>query len=508
MSASRSPSVDGTTAQSAVAFLLLLAVMIFTPLFRAGATPFAAMVSQLLAVGLLVAVLWAPQRIAISSAQAIGLLLLALLPALYLIPLPADFVAGLPGRELYVQAQDYLAAAATDAAGTLAVYPGAAGAAVLALVLPISVFLAVRVLRPAQIDILIALVIAIAALQALLGLLQYGTLQSGGSPLVVEGASGGSAVGTYANRNHLAGLIEMVLPVALALLFYHLSRLKRDVTGPTTVKRGAAAAGTRSGQAALLYSAVALLLVVGVAFTRSRTGIALTILGVLLTTVLFSQQLGRRTALGPAGAILALALAGGVAIGLAPVLDRFSVSGLEGDARWQIFDQTLLGAGAFFPFGSGPGTFPAVFPAFQPLELGRFFINRAHNDFLEWFFDLGALGILLPVFALVLYAYQWQRIFTARASGRAFYVQAGCGIGVLLLGLHEFVDYNLATPANQVAFALLLSTFLYPPERLAQADKGSSRKQRAALDLEAITAPVPISSSPPKDQIDNPFLCR
>ena len=508
MPASSSSSGQGATAQTGIAFALLLAVMVFTPLFRAGATPLAALISQLLAVGLLATVLWSPQRIVITAAQAIVLALLILLPALYLIPLPVDMQAALPGRDLYTQAQQYLAAPPAEPPSNLAIVPSAAGAAVLALLLPISVFLGVRVLKPAQIELLVGLFIAIAALQALLGLLQYGTISTGGSALVVEGASWGSAVGTYANRNHLAGLLEMVLPVTLALLFYTLSRLKRGGGDATALKRRIASVGSRPGQAAILYAALVLLLVVGVVFTRSRTGIALTILGILIASVLFSRQLGRKSALGPAGAILALALAGAVSIGLAPVLDRFSMSGLEGDARWQIFDQALLGGGALFPIGSGPGGFPEVFPAFQPQEWGGFFVNRAHNQYLEWFFDLGPLGIVLPALLLALYLQQWWRILRLNSDKRVTYIQLGCGVGVFLLALHETVDYNLHTPASQVAFAVLLSVFLYPAARLAGTDKIRTHRERRTPDLVPRQQPTPISVAPPTDQIDNPFLVR
>jgi O-antigen ligase len=492
----------------AIAFGLLLAVMVFTPIFRAGATPLAALFSQLLGLALLTVVLWVPQRITINWPQATVLGLLAVLPALYLMPLPAAVADWLPGRDLYREARAFLATLMPSASAALAIIPSAAASGVLSLVLPISVFLGVRILRPQQLEGLVGVLIVIAALQALFGLLQYGTGQGGGTPLTVEGAHRLSAVGTYANRNHLAGLIEMVLPITLALLFHALSRLESRGSKGNFVKRGAMKLGSRPGHIVILYAAVALLLVVGVVFTRSRTGIALTILGILLTTAVFARQIGKKSALGPAGLILVLAVAAGISIGLAPVLDRFSAEGLEGDARWQIFSDTMTGIGAMFPVGAGPGAFPFVFPAYQPLELGWAFINRAHNDYLEWLFDLGAAGLLLIVLFMAVYLWQWRRVLTASQQERLGYVQIGCGIGVLLLGIHELVDYNLYTPANQVAFAFALSVFLYPPARLAAAGKGSRRRQRNTPDLVPRVQPQPLSATPPPDQIENPFLSR
>jgi hypothetical protein len=76
------------------------------------------------------------------------------------------------------------------------------------------------------------------------------------------------------------------------------------------------------------------------------------------------------------------------------------------------------------------------------------------------------------------------------------------------LGLHELVDYNLFTPANQVVFAVLLSVFLYPPERFADITERTRQRRRTTPDLVPVTQPKPVSAAPPPDQIDNPFLRR
>ncbi|WP_295883622.1 O-antigen ligase [uncultured Thiohalocapsa sp.] len=508
MPASPPSSGQDSAAQAGIAFTLLLAIMAFTPLFRAGATPLAALVSQLLGLALVSATLWSPHRIKIDRLQAATLVMLVVLPALYLLPLPAVVADWLPGRDLYREASGYLPTLPDAHSATLAVIPSAATSAVLSLVLPVSVFLGVRVLRHQQLEALVGLLIVVASLQALLGLLQYGTGQGGGTPLAVEGSHRLSAVGTYANRNHLAGLIEMVLPITLALLFYALSRLQSREHKGNAIKRSVIKLGSRSGTSVILYAAIALLLIVGVVFTRSRTGIALTILGILLTTGVFARQIGRKSALGPAGVILVLALAAGVSIGLAPVLDRFSATGLESDARWQIFNDTMIGIGAMFPVGAGPGAFPFAFPAYQSLDLGWAFINRAHNDYLEWMFDLGAAGLLLTALVLLIYLWQWGRILRTGGETRLRSIQIGCGIGVLLLGIHELVDYNLYTPANQLVFAFALSVFLYPPERLLATAARSHRRTRRTPDLLPRAQPEPMSSGPPSDQIENPFLSR
>ncbi|WP_462322948.1 O-antigen ligase family protein [Halochromatium sp.] len=496
-------------------FWLLIAVLIVTPLFRAGLTPLAALLSQLLAVGLLSVMLWSPRRLGLKPFEWMLILLLLVTPLLYLIPLPAALVDGLAGRERYAEALALLPGGADviSAWRPLSLVPFSTASALVALLLPVSVFIATRSLDAERVRLLIKVMLSITALQALIGLLQFGVAQGGlEAAWGVKAGTGGSGTGTYPNRNHLAGLIEMMLPIVLALLFYNLGRAD---TGPRKGSRsqvwGQSAAfwGSKSGNATIIYAALTLLLIVAAVFTRSRTGIFLVMLGILLTTIVFSRRIGGSNVFGPAGTIIALAVAAGFAIGLTPVLDRFSVGNMAEDARFTLFETSFQGAGQFFPFGSGPGTFPDVFPPLQPVELGRYFINRAHNDYLEWFFDAGLLGLAIPLLVLAVYLRQWFQISSTAEWTRGRFLQVGAGLGMLLVALHEFVDYNLYTPANQVAFAVLAGVFFMPPQEFSSTEKGRRRRTRNTPDLEPEPAAPPPSTGagkPPPNQIRNPFL--
>lgn len=142
------------------------------------------------------------------------------------------------------------------------------------------------------------------------------------------------------------------------------------------------------------------------------------------------------------------------------MLDRFSVDALGDEGRWPLFALAVQGIKQFLPFGTGPATFPDVFAAFQTLEFGNKFVNRAHNDYLEWSFDLGILGFALIALVVFLYLRQLARLRTPEVWTRSRFLQVAAGISLLLLAIHEFVDYNLYTPANQVVFALLAGIFL------------------------------------------------
>jgi len=489
-------------------FWLLAALFVFAPLFRAGATPLAGLALQLGALALLVLTLWNPRYGRLQSRDLVLLGVLVSLPLLYLFPLPKSLMPTLPGRDLYAAGEALLIRAldGSFAWRPASVVPTATASAGLALMLPIAVYLATRSLSVRHQLALAHLLVAIAVLEGLIGIVQFQTADTAAPVLAVEGGSGSSGTGTYANRNHLAGLIEMTLPVVLALFFCSLGRGPVRSRAGKRWKRRFAFLGSRQGNLAVAYGIVATLMIVGVVFTRSRAGISLTILGVLLATALFSRRIGGSNVYGVAGTIAAVAVAIAVAIGLAPVLDRFSIEGVADDARFGVFAATLAGIGMMLPIGSGPGTFPYVFQCFQPLETGRSLVNRAHNDYLEWVFDGGVLAAILVVAIVAAYVAQWRRVYTRDEWSRSRYLQVGAGIGLLLLALHETVDYNLYMPANQLVFAFLAGVFFMPPSRLAhavrtQSPPTDSPEKNTEPDVDR-RAEVPRVSV---DQIENPF---
>lgn len=503
-------ALERETSPSRAAGMLLWPLsfmLVFAPLFRAGQPPIPLLIMQITAVGVLFVTLWKPAPDTFTSREVIVIVLLLLFPILWIVPLPGLHLEWLPGREQYADTLRLIGEAHIGQAATLSLYPLETQSAWLTLLVPVAVFLGSRTLDHRNKQRLALLLIAIAAAQAALGLMQFS--RGPDSPLYfgMTYTHFGSGVGTYTNRNHLAGLIEMVLPITLALFLYSLGR--REVRSSRDWRGRIAFMSTFRGHATFAYGALALLLIVGMIFTRSRTGIALTILGIILVTLAFSRRIGGDNVYGPAGTVATFAVAIGIAIGLAPVLDRFSSLDPLEDTRWTIFSATMNGIGTFFPVGSGPGTYPEIFRAFQPIELGHSFINHAHNDYLEWLFEGGAFAGALIVMMLGLYFIQWGKVWTKERWSRFRFLQVGAGIGMFLLLLHELVDYNLYIPANMVYFAFLAGIFFSDPNQEVATTSAKRRKRRRTRRLEGVTVEgtstvKPYEPSP--DQIKNPFL--
>ena len=481
--------------------LLLALLLVLAPLFRGGAAPLAGLVLHGLSLTILVAALWHPRQVPLRRLEILLLLALPLTVLAYLIPLPAAWVAALPGRDLQTAAEALLPASALGAWQPLSLNPTATLNAGLALLVPLAVFVGSRALDTQALTRLVQLLLLIACGEALLGLVQYTSSQSGQMLFALEGGHRDTAIGTFLNRNHLAGLLVMALSLALALLF---SSLGRDAgqRAPGTWRRRAAFLGSRQGTAALAYGGAALLLLLGVIFSRSRAGIATAMLGLILSTLLYARRIGGRNAFGFTGTFVALVLGLGLAIGLAPVLDRFSLDPAE-DGRVAIFGASLTAIGQRLPLGSGPGTYPdAIRPFQEPAVFGNQYINHAHNDYLEWVADAGLVAPVLIVLALILYLRHWPRVHSREEWSRTRFLQAGAGIGLLLLALHEVVDYNLVTPANQAVFALLAALFLRPPEQPETATSARRLRRRRTPDL--VTNPTTAAANPAPRARANP----
>ncbi len=104
--------------------------------------------------------------------------------------------------------------------------------------------------------------------------------------------------------------------------------------------------------------------------------------------------------------------------------------------------------------GSGLGTFPKVYRLTEdPAAVDRYYINHAHNDYLELAIETGVPGIIL----LLLFLIWWGRSVRAmvRSPAADHFAIAGA-IGSAAILLHSLVDYPLRTAAMSAIFAMCL----------------------------------------------------
>jgi len=493
--------------RSRLVFWLLGVLLFLAPLFRAGKIPSALLLLELLSLAIL-AILWWNRFDTgkLGRWQVFALSGLLILPLIFLIPFPAFVTEVLPGRADYISALIY---AGGDSQGwrALSLYPRETFSGWLVLLLPLSVYLAARSLETKQLRSLLSLVFLITIFQATLGLIQFGAGQDSPFYLGLTYTHFGSAVGTYTSRNNFVGLMYMVLMISLSIFIATLGQHRRKV-GNQTFRQRMVYLSTNKGHKAFLFAVFSLLVLLAIVFSRSRAGIGLTMLGVILVSLFFARRIGGRNVYGLTGTIAAVVLGFGISIGLAPVLDRFSANDPLTDGRWTIFEGTFEGIAQFFPLGSGPATFRETFPAFQDLSQANFIINNAHNDYLEWVYDGGLFSALLILVFMLIYIFRWSGVWKKGQWGEFRFIQIGAGIGMLLMLLHEFVDYNLFIPANMVFFAFFTGLFFHDYDEAVDTDSGI--KQRKQSDSGTL-GPLPSERMRPVGKPEavpakNPFL--
>lgn len=439
---------------SRLIFILAAISLLIVPLHGILIASQVLLLLEVLGLLILLVVFWSGLCRGGTSAVVLWFLFISLLMAcLYIVPIPKGLsipfidIGNLPGRSLYNEVEQWLASRGVVSDTTLSLIPSMSVLALLALLPPLALFFTSISISEVQLRNLVYLLLLICGVQAVLGLIQYAS----GNPTFYFGMTpnGRSAQGTYVNRDHFVALLEMLLPIAIGLMLYSIGRSSYDRRSDATA---------RILNQVLIFGFLAILIFLAGVFARSRTGVFLIMVAVLVSSVVFARHIGGKQSVGLAAVFATIAVGLATSIGLIPVLNRFVARNPVEDERFRIFEHTIEGIKAFFPFGSGPGTFGDVYRAFQPIEQLRF-INNAHNDYLELLFEMGAFGAFIIAGFFLIYISGWLKL-AGQTWSRMHFIKVGAGIGIFLFMLHLSTEFLLHEPMNTMVFAMLVGVFL------------------------------------------------
>ena len=241
----------------------------------------------------------------------------------------------------------------------------------------------------------------------------------------------GSGFGSYANRNHYAGLMEMLISFGLVISSFR--------TVPRSLR--------------MLSIFGSLVMLTSVFVSRSRGGM----LSVTVAMSVFAfyywrhEHHGRRTQ--TLLIVLALSSAFVAYFAYDQVASRLIVE--TGDSvRWQIARDSIHLVAQHPLIGSGLGSFTEVYPQVRsfPMDL---FVNAAHNDYVQLVVETGFLGVLFAAaFLFLVFRNAFRQIHHARKDWFSA-VSLASSIGMIALLVHSLTDFNLEIPANAATFAFL-----------------------------------------------------
>jgi hypothetical protein len=437
-------------------------LLVFAPLFRGGNRALPLLAMEVVAVLLLASLAWwRAQGVGRSRGPATvswALAILVATPLVQLLPLPSAWWGSLPGRAPFMEALQ--AAGVADGWRALSVNANATEYAALAMLPALAVYLAVQELHRRELRHLVQVFLGVALCEAVLGTLQVGV---GKESILALGNphGGGSATGTYVNKNHFAALMAMCLPVLVA--FWAAEVLPpRDAAGHA-LREHPRHADKRLARR-LFWSLLIVLVMAALFFTRSRAGIGSGLATFAMASLVMVWGAGPLPVRLALGTIAALALMLAAYVGLTPVLERFAPDelsmGYEG--RWRIAAAAIRGGLEFLPFGSGLGTFADVFPRYQSEGLVGF-IDHAHNDYAEAFLEMGVAAVAVIALLAIAYIARWSVVAGRRQSRGLGFLQVSAGLAMLAMAIHGAFDFNFHIPANALYFAFLAGVFFYDP---------------------------------------------
>jgi O-antigen ligase len=267
----------------------------------------------------------------------------------------------------------------------------------------------------------------------------------------------GMATGTYINHNHYGGLLELTLPFLVGLILYYF-QIWHD-----NRRRGASRrdqSGASAGFQALIYMFLLLVMLVGLLFSRSRGAILGAIVSLLLIALLAQLRVRRKTWLLGLFGFLALSVSYGLWIGLDPVLSRFEELGLGNQsfstATRLSFSRDALGIIHDYPWtGTGLGTFAAAFRHYQTGWV-TYFVDHAHNDYVEFAAETGWIGAALLFLPIVYLLVKMAIAFLYDSRRYRPAILLGCVGSILAILIHSATDFNLQVPANALIVAVVL----------------------------------------------------
>ncbi len=284
--------------------------------------------------------------------------------------------------------------------------------------------------------------------------------------------------GTYINHNHFAGLMEMILPLAIGFSVLQLPA-RWDLSSEIQ-RRWKVLPGREYVGLTFLFVSISLMLT-ALILSRSRGGlISFLIAQVCFVFLLLKTRsgfLGIRQINLIFGMLLVLVFAG---LGR-EISTRFSYSVRDAPERFELWVDSFRIVRDFPWWGTGLGTYREVILNYRPVkdlvivagipQPAR--VEYAHNEYLQFLVECGLVGFIILVWAMIRTgAYLYRGL---KESSELDFQILGWSLvsGLIALVCHGVVDFNFHIPSNALIFSLYLALAL----KLARKKESSSLGQ-------------------------------
>lgn len=339
----------------------------------------------------------------------------------------------LPGREAYRPITDMLHESpwAMDRF-TLSIDLPATHRATLTALGSLAAFLGALRLPPTLLRRTLSLLLAVAVVEAFLGLLQ---LALGSPSFLAFGSAVGSyrASGTFVNKNHYATLLAMALPLLI----------RQSFDAGASVGRRVGMDFSR-GWWVLASAVVASALISSLSRAGVSAGCFVSALALMACAAQATHR-GVRWSVFVLLAVSTLILVAGTGLGAFVQSIQSTEFVRSVDGRLALNDATLAAANKVFPVGTGLGTFSIAFQRFQPATLPGF-IEHAHNDYQQALFEIGIVGVVVIVLFALAWAIGATKTFRRALQRKPLSIAGAALLGCTAFAFHAWFDFPSHIP--------------------------------------------------------------
>jgi O-antigen ligase len=267
------------------------------------------------------------------------------------------------------------------------------------------------------------------------------------------------ATGTYINRNHFAGLLEMILPFAVVFALQHVWTLRRRFEEEHTSASELLSSADFPFLVFWIFIAAAIF--AAIVCSHSRMGILSTLASLIVVLTLAGTSVLSAKARVAVGVLFLLSMVGlAVWVGIDPAITRFETLNEQyahpGQDRLSIWRDTLQLIRRHPLLGSGFGSFATVYPSVQTAFLNNV-VDHAHCDYLEVVTELGLPGGILVFGGIFTVLGRSFRHCRNRVADFDKTISLACIGSIVAILLHSLADFNLYIPANALIFTMILA---------------------------------------------------
>ena len=289
-----------------------------------------------------------------------------------------------------------------------------------------------------------------------------------------------TVTGTFVNRNHLSGYLEMIIPLAIGLI---IARIDLFSLAGLKWREKLIRFSEKGFSKNLMITSSIVVMSLAIILSKSRSGVFLLVFTFILffeLTVLYSgrvrhRQEGVKKFLKVSFLIITLI---SLYIGIDATIERFSLDKLLRDGRPVLWSNVTTIVGDYPVLGTGLGTFASVYPAYEEIVTPRHY-SHAHNDFLEYLSELGVVGMILLFGGILYMVVSSFLIWRVRRDPEVKGLALGGIVAIVAILIHSIADFNLHIPANMVLFTVVISvTFVTAFYKKSNTDQAQKSKRK------------------------------